>query len=197
MGRPLHASSPLAAPGVAWLSFAIRLHVFFLVTLFVCCYFIVTVALYIAFGAAIGWCKRRAKRSSLMAFAATIPRAVYVVPSSSSPPPPPSPPSTSASAVVPQTGMESCIVCMEEFVSGEELWVLPRCKHWFHGECLRRWLLVPSMTCPVCRMLVMGVEVRLGRSHHNTNTGRLPFLVPIYLMLAIVTSLLVIIVVHT
>ncbi|CAL9071495.1 unnamed protein product [Musa textilis] len=195
MARPLHAPSPLSAPGVAWLSFAIELHLFLLVTLFVCCYLIVTIALYVALGAAVGWCKRRAKRSAAMAFAATIPRAVYVVPSSS----PPSPPSASVSAVVPQTDMESCIVCMEEFVSGEELRVLPRCKHWFHGECIRRWLLVPSMTCPVCRMLMFGVEGRPGRSHygHAINTARFPILFPICLMLAIITSLLVIIAVHT
>lgn len=195
MARPLHASSPLAAPRVAWLTFAIQLHLFLLVVLFVCCYLMVAIGLYIAIGAALGWCKRRAKRSAAMAFAATIPRVVYVVPSSS----PLSSPSTSVSAVVTQTDMESCSICMEEFVSGEELWVLPRCKHWFHGECIRRWLLAPSMTCPICRMLMTGVEVRPGRSlfGNTINTGRFPILVPICLMLSVITSLIVIIAVHT
>ncbi|CAL9759209.1 unnamed protein product [Musa acuminata subsp. burmannicoides] len=195
MARPLDASSPLGAPGVAWLTFAIQLHLFLLVVLFVCCYLMVAIVLYIAIGAALGWCKRRAKRSAAMAFAATIPRAVYVVPSSSSSSPAP-PSSTSVSAVVPQTVMESCIICMEEFVSGEELWVLPRCKHWFHGECIRRWLLVPSMTCPICRMLMIGVEVRPGRSLFSS-TINTPFLVPMCLILSVITSLIVIIAVHT
>ncbi|URD72141.1 Zinc finger, C3HC4 type (RING finger) [Musa troglodytarum] len=106
----------------------------------------------------------------LVTFLTKIPRVLYVVPSSS-----PSPP---VSVVVSEPDMESCVICMDEFVSGEELWVLPRCKHLFHGVCIERWLLAPSMTCPVCRKHVIHGEAIAPRSHYiNIDTDELHFLV--------------------
>ncbi|RZS09571.1 hypothetical protein BHM03_00040667 [Ensete ventricosum] len=118
-------------------------------------------------------CERHRKRFVVAALLTKIPRALYVVPSSS--PPPPSPP---VSAVVPEPDVESCIICMDEFVSGEELWVLPRCKHLFHGVCIERWVLAPSMTCPVCRNNVTHGEATAPRSHNiDIDTKELHFLV--------------------
>lgn len=34
---------------------------------------------------------------------------------------------------------QSCVICLAEFVEGEEVGKLP-CNHAFHGECIREWL---------------------------------------------------------
>ncbi|CAL9071501.1 unnamed protein product [Musa textilis] len=67
---------------------------------------------------------------------------------------PPLSPSSSSSNVIAtpeQHHRESCVICLEDFVGGEKLWELPRCKHRFHEKCIREWLLQPSNTCPICR----------------------------------------------
>ncbi|URD75317.1 Zinc finger, C3HC4 type (RING finger) [Musa troglodytarum] len=166
MARPLHA--PGAAPAAARPSHNAQLNGLLVIFSFLSCYVISAIIVFVV-RATCRWCTRRHKRSAVMAFLARIPRDVYVVPSSSSSP---SPPSTSVRAVVPEPELQSCVICMEEFVSGEELWVLPRCKHLFHGKCIKRWLLSPSMTCPVCRMLVMGGEASSAAGSHNNDYTR-------------------------
>jgi hypothetical protein len=47
-----------------------------------------------------------------------------------------------------------CAVCLVEYVGGEEVRVLPTCRHGFHRECVDRWLLTRAPTCPVCRALI-------------------------------------------
>ncbi|XP_047051913.1 E3 ubiquitin-protein ligase Os03g0188200-like [Lolium rigidum] len=46
---------------------------------------------------------------------------------------------------------DECAVCLAEFVPGDEVRVLPACRHGFHSECVDRWLLTRAPTCPVCR----------------------------------------------
>ncbi|XP_034583566.1 probable E3 ubiquitin-protein ligase ATL44 [Setaria viridis] len=46
---------------------------------------------------------------------------------------------------------EECAVCLAEYACGEEVRVLPACRHGFHRECVDRWLLTRAPTCPVCR----------------------------------------------
>jgi len=46
----------------------------------------------------------------------------------------------------------NCPVCLCEFTNGEKLKSLP-CVHFFHKECIDRWLLV-GHTCPMCKMIV-------------------------------------------
>ncbi|CAN6205212.1 unnamed protein product [Urochloa humidicola] len=46
---------------------------------------------------------------------------------------------------------EECAVCLAEYEGGEEVRVLPACRHGFHRECVDRWLLMRAPTCPVCR----------------------------------------------
>merc|ERR1711865_658708 len=51
----------------------------------------------------------------------------------------------------------SCVVCLEAFVSGEELIVLPQCKHRFHAACITQWLRQAN-SCPSCRTLAVQRE---------------------------------------
>jgi hypothetical protein len=44
-----------------------------------------------------------------------------------------------------------CSICMEEFVDGDIVRVLP-CSHRFHPSCIDPWLLKKSGTCPLCRV---------------------------------------------
>jgi hypothetical protein len=45
------------------------------------------------------------------------------------------------------------VVCLNEYEAGETLRVLP-CTHRFHVECIDRWLLTQSCTCPLCNTAV-------------------------------------------
>eukprot|EP01045_Picozoa_sp_COSAG04_P001007 COSAG04_NODE_30_length_35898_cov_42.288053_6_plen_315_part_00 len=51
-----------------------------------------------------------------------------------------------------------CAVCLDQFVAGESIAVLPECGHKFHGKCLADWL-EESNSCPMCRTVaVPGAE---------------------------------------
>jgi hypothetical protein len=43
-----------------------------------------------------------------------------------------------------------CSVCYETFSTKQLHRILP-CNHAFHAECVDRWLLLRSSTCPICR----------------------------------------------
>ena len=45
----------------------------------------------------------------------------------------------------------TCVICVKDIVEGDEILIL-NCsgKHFFHGECIKKWLLVKSI-CPMCR----------------------------------------------
>ncbi|PRQ16791.1 putative transcription factor C2H2 family [Rosa chinensis] len=43
-----------------------------------------------------------------------------------------------------------CAICLSEFVDGEGIRVLERCKHGFHAHCIQAWLSSHS-SCPTCR----------------------------------------------
>ncbi|KAK9124727.1 hypothetical protein Sjap_014329 [Stephania japonica] len=47
-----------------------------------------------------------------------------------------------------------CPICLGEFVGGEKLKVLPKCKHGFHARCIDTWLGSHS-SCPTCRNSVL------------------------------------------
>jgi Ring finger domain len=47
-----------------------------------------------------------------------------------------------------------CSICIDDFETGEELVLLPRCKHAFHKECIYPWLLERQGCCPLCKVRV-------------------------------------------
>ncbi|KAK8685752.1 hypothetical protein V6N13_124787 [Hibiscus sabdariffa] len=67
--------------------------------------------------------------------------------------------------------VESCAICLEEYVKGEKVRVLPRCKHMFHKDCIEEWLEVPSLHCPICRDQVLEHCLQSARSD-NCRTQR-------------------------
>lgn len=61
-------------------------------------------------------------------------------------------------AVTEEVDGGECPVCLAEYEGGEEVRVLPACRHRFHRECVDRWLLTRAPTCPVCRAPVPRVK---------------------------------------
>ncbi|KAA1136929.1 hypothetical protein PGTUg99_006748 [Puccinia graminis f. sp. tritici] len=57
-------------------------------------------------------------------------------------------------------GASECVVCMEELVRSEQTIVQLPCSHFFHRDCIQRWL-EDHLGCPVCR-----VEVELPPQQH-------------------------------
>lgn len=45
---------------------------------------------------------------------------------------------------------EKCSVCLSEMNKGDNVWEL-KCKHTFHGDCIKVWLKEYNYKCPVCR----------------------------------------------
>ncbi|CAE5959713.1 unnamed protein product [Arabidopsis arenosa] len=45
---------------------------------------------------------------------------------------------------------KECVICLSDFVSGEQLRLLPKCNHGFHVRCIDKWL-QQHLTCPKCR----------------------------------------------
>ncbi|GJN34477.1 hypothetical protein PR202_gb23140 [Eleusine coracana subsp. coracana] len=71
---------------------------------------------------------------------------------------------------------DECAVCLAAYASGEELRVLPACRHGFHWECVDRWLLTRAPTCPVCRAPVVAAssEARDAKGCAATGDVMLP-----------------------
>ncbi|PKU67873.1 RING-H2 finger protein ATL45 [Dendrobium catenatum] len=53
-------------------------------------------------------------------------------------------------------GDQMCAVCLSEFADGENIRLLPECKHYFHVKCIDKWLQSHS-SCPVCRARTVDV----------------------------------------
>lgn len=45
---------------------------------------------------------------------------------------------------------EKCSICLLEFNSSQLLKKLPDCEHFYHADCIIRWL-EQTNTCPICR----------------------------------------------
>ncbi|GJM99372.1 hypothetical protein PR202_ga16465 [Eleusine coracana subsp. coracana] len=71
---------------------------------------------------------------------------------------------------------EECAVCLAAYSGGEEVRVLPACRHGFHRDCVDRWLLTRAPTCPVCRAPVVAAssEARDGKGCAATDDIVLP-----------------------
>ncbi|EOA39387.1 hypothetical protein CARUB_v10012468mg [Capsella rubella] len=69
---------------------------------------------------------------------------------------------------------EECVICLSDFVSGEQLRLLPKCNHGFHVRCIDKWL-QHHMTCPKCRhCLVETCQKILGDFNQADSTAAAP-----------------------
>lgn len=57
-----------------------------------------------------------------------------------------------------QHAQKDCPICLADFEDGETVRILPKCNHYFHRECIDRWLLSHS-TCPTCRRYCTVLDV--------------------------------------
>lgn len=55
------------------------------------------------------------------------------------------------------TSATDCPICLGEFREGENMRILPKCKHLFHVKCIDKWLLSHS-SCPICRQLLFELD---------------------------------------
>ena len=44
----------------------------------------------------------------------------------------------------------ACTICLQNFMDGENLITLPQCEHFFHKDCIEKWL-KGNLICPICR----------------------------------------------
>ncbi|XVE82482.1 hypothetical protein DITRI_Ditri16bG0008400 [Diplodiscus trichospermus] len=66
----------------------------------------------------------------------------------------------------------NCAICLEDYVAGDRVRVLPRCKHMFHKSCIEEWLQVPSLHCPICRDRVLEHCLQSAESNNCRNIQR-------------------------
>ncbi|XP_058202151.1 RING-H2 finger protein ATL79-like [Rhododendron vialii] len=57
-------------------------------------------------------------------------------------------------------GESECQICLEQFVHGENVRVLPTCRHIFHDHCIKTWL-ASRTECAVCRHEYLGWEAEM------------------------------------
>ncbi|KAG4920211.1 hypothetical protein JHK86_049024 [Glycine max] len=55
-----------------------------------------------------------------------------------------------------------CCICLGEFRDGEKVKVLPACDHYFHCDCVDKWLTHHS-SCPLCRASLKWKKKRMRR----------------------------------
>ncbi|CAI0441716.1 unnamed protein product [Linum tenue] len=66
-----------------------------------------------------------------------------------------------------------CCVCLGDFEMKEELLQISSCRHVFHMDCIRHWLLNNS-TCPLCRCFVIPTTaIKLTNVPHQSS-GDMP-----------------------
>lgn len=49
-----------------------------------------------------------------------------------------------------KTSMDSCLICFDPYSEEDDIRIL-LCKHYFHKECVDKWLCEQSSRCPYCR----------------------------------------------
>jgi len=47
--------------------------------------------------------------------------------------------------------LDACTICLDDYEIGDKLRCLP-CRHAFHGNCIAKWLIERSATCPLCNI---------------------------------------------
>jgi Ring finger domain len=72
-----------------------------------------------------------------------------------------------------------CSICIDDFVRGESLTMLPRCQHAFHKDCILPWLTERSASCPLCKTNVLesddvtNLEINEDDSHASDTSSDL------------------------
>ncbi|THU63276.1 hypothetical protein C4D60_Mb01t14040 [Musa balbisiana] len=168
---PIQAPSPSSVPDAGEPSFMMLAFEFFLACVFPVSSFLLVAAVMFLVVSICDCYETREWRSKVASFLNKIPHGIYVVPSSPSRLP-------STSDDVPEHQLHHCVICMEEYAGGEQLWVMPACKHVFHEACITQWLLKPALTCPICRDHVIHVEATTsGSDDDDDNNIETPLLV--------------------
>ena len=60
------------------------------------------------------------------------------------------------------TSCTMCSICIDDFEDGEKIRILPKCRHGFHLECIKPWLIERQGCCPLCKTPVLGHEEKEG-----------------------------------
>jgi hypothetical protein len=53
------------------------------------------------------------------------------------------------------TSCTTCSICIDDFQPGEQLRLLPLCRHAFHTDCIMPWLTERQGCCPLCKSRVL------------------------------------------
>ena len=46
---------------------------------------------------------------------------------------------------------DTCTICLCEYEKEDEISTIKTCKHFFHTQCIKKWLVECNHKCPVCR----------------------------------------------
>lgn len=79
----------------------------------------------------------------------------------------------------PEVSGYGCPICLEDFVDGERIRVLPKCGHGFHVECIDMWL-ISHASCPNCRISL--VEAPPPPPSRLSSSGRGGVGEPVYIL---------------
>ncbi|KAI3519085.1 hypothetical protein L1887_08096 [Cichorium endivia] len=66
-----------------------------------------------------------------------------------------------------------CVICLAEYVDGDEIRVLPQCGHGFHVGCIDTWLSSHS-SCPSCRQNLATTRCKKCGELPTVSDGKTP-----------------------
>lgn len=55
---------------------------------------------------------------------------------------------------------ETCVICLHAFEMNDDVTALP-CAHFFHRECVSKWLLERCRSCPICGIEALPAEAEM------------------------------------